>query len=199
MVRAAEAAGLESWIRVPVNRSDVVASALNLGAKGIIIPHVASVTDAEVAVRHAKFHPQGLRNWFSKARDARYGIEPTAAFIARRNSEVKLIVQLEDPEAFDDVDAIIGVAGVDVIMTGPGDLAHAYGIPGNFDDLRIQSAERRVFEAADRLGKPVLHFASSREERAELKRRHRVDYLVIGSDTGLMISALRQRLAEMKP
>jgi hypothetical protein len=30
-------------------------------------------------------------------------------------------------------------------------------------------------------------------------RRHLVDYLVIGSDTGLMISALKQRLAEMKP
>jgi 2-keto-3-deoxy-L-rhamnonate aldolase RhmA len=94
------------------------------------------------------------------------------------------------------VDEILAVPGLDMVMTGPGDLSQAYGIPGALDDPRILAAEHRVFQAADRARKPVLHFAFSGAELAAIERDYAIDYLVIASDTGLFIGALKQRLSD---
>lgn len=197
IIRAAEVAGIEPWVRVPANDPAVIGRYLNLGAAKIIVPHIRSVEDAATAVRHVKFSPQGERNWFSKARDGRYGIISGREYPARRTPVAELVVQVEDPEGIENIESILDVAGIDMVMTGPGDLAHVLGIAGQFEDPRILAAEERVFSAADDRGIPVLHFADSRAELHRLTATHPVSYVVAASDTTIVVTALRARHREL--
>ena len=49
-------------IRVGENRADQIAYALDVGAKGIIIPMVNNKQDAINAVQRCKYHPDGVRS-----------------------------------------------------------------------------------------------------------------------------------------
>lgn len=197
IIRAAETAGIEPWVRVPANDAAVIGQYLNLGAARIIVPHIHSAADAAAAVRHTKFSPHGERNWFSKARDGRYGIIPAKDYPARRAPQAGVVVQIEDPEGIENVDSILDVPGVDMVMTGPGDLAHVLGIAGRFEDQRIRDAEERVFRAADRRDIPVLHFADTGAELDRLVAAHRVSHVVAASDTTIVVTALRSRYREL--
>lgn len=196
LIRAAEAVSIEPWIRVPRNEAATIGQILNLGARGIIVPHVDSRSTAELAVRHSKFHPVGLRSWFSKARDGRCGLIPAREYPSRRNALTRLVVQIEDPKGLAEIDAILGVPGIDLVMTGPGDLAHALGLAGRLDDARIQQAEHDVFEAAARHNIPVVHFANSAEELVGIAAKCDVQYLVAGSDIAGMLEFLKHRRSQ---
>lgn len=197
LIRAAEAAGIEPWVRVPANDAAMIGQYLNLGAARIIVPHIRSAEDAAAAVRHVKFSPQGERNWFSKARDGRYGMIPAKEYPGQRTPAAQVVVQVEDPEGIEDIGSILDVPGIDMVMTGPGDLAHTLGIAGRFDDPRILDAEERVFSAADSRGIPVLHFADTRAELDSLMAAHPVSHIVAASDTAIFVAALRARRREL--
>ena len=193
LIRTAEAVSIESWVRVPRNEAATIGQVLNMGARCIVVPHIDSRSSAELAVRHSKFYPAGVRSWFSNARDARYGLIPSREYPALRNALTRLIVQIEDPKGIAAVEEILGVSGIDLVMTGPGDLAHGLGIPGRLDDERIQQAEHDVFRAAARHNIPVVHFADSAADLASIAARYDVQYLVAGSDVAGMLEFLKQR------
>src|SRR5690606_37753086 len=122
---------------------------------------------------------------------------PAEEYPSRRAPAALVVVQVEDPEGIENIDSILDVPGIDMVMTGPGDLAHTLGIPGKFDDPRILDAEKRVFSAADSRGIPVLHFADTRTELISLKAAHPVSHIVAASDTAILVSALRARFQEL--
>lgn len=129
----------------------------------------------------------------SKARDGRYGLIPASEYPTRRRPQVRVVVQVEDPEGIEAIDDILDVEGIDMIMTGSGDLAHGLGIASQFNDPRILDAEERVFSAADKRNVPVLHFADPRAELDRLTASHPVFYVVAASDTTMMVDGLRVR------
>ena len=63
------------------------------------------------------------------------------------------MVQIEDQEAIDCVDAIAAVDGVDVLFVGPADLSMSYGVPLQRQHPLIQSALDKVANAAAKNGK----------------------------------------------
>lgn len=198
LIRAAEAAGVEPWFRVPSGRPDCVSPYLDLGAKGIMVPHVDTAAQAAAAVGAAKFHPLGRRNWSATGRDARYGLVPPARFAGGRNETVRLIVQIETPEAVENVAAILAVPGVDMVATGPGDLAQGYGLPGQPSHPRVKEAEEKVYAAAAGLGRAVLHFSSSAAELQALASRWTVEHVVIATDLSLLAAGLTARLEDFR-
>ncbi|MDP2873062.1 MAG: aldolase/citrate lyase family protein [Bacillota bacterium] len=198
MVRAAELAGVEPWFRVPANDPQVIASYLELGVRAVMIPHVDDAAQARRAADAARFGPAGRRNWFAAGRAARYGLVPTVELPAARNASTRLIVQIETPEAVRAVDQILAVPGVDMVCTGPGDLAQCLGLTGQVRHPAVLAAEETVFAAAERAKKGVLYFASSAAELQALRTRWNVEYVMTGTDTGLVLGAMRERLAEMR-
>ena len=59
---AAQWAGVTPLVRVPAGRPDMIGSALDGGALGVIVPHVSTASDAEAAVAAARFPPSGHRS-----------------------------------------------------------------------------------------------------------------------------------------
>lgn len=127
-----------------------VMHALDLGVQGIMIPHCRSVEDAEALRRAALFPPAGNRG-FGPGRAASWGRVPAPEFFATANQEVLLLALVEDPEGIERIDEI-AAAGLDVLWIGTGDLALAYGVPGQPDHPRVLEAAERLAAACVKQG-----------------------------------------------
>jgi 4-hydroxy-2-oxoheptanedioate aldolase len=133
LVRAADAAGLPCLVRVAENQPSPIGKALEYGAQGIVVPHVSSQAEAEEAVRNAHYPPVGVRGAAPTIRGAHYGQIPWPDYLARAREETMVVLQIEGQEGIENLDAIMAVAGVDVLFVGPFDLSTVLGISGQLD------------------------------------------------------------------
>lgn len=133
LVRAADAAQLPCLVRVSDNEPTPVARVLEYGAQGIVVPHVSSRAEAEAAVSHAHYPPVGVRGAAPTIRAAHYGQTPWPDYMARAREETMVVLQIEGKEGIENLDAIMAVAGVDVLFVGPFDLSTVLGISGQLD------------------------------------------------------------------
>ena len=131
---------------------------LETGAQGIMYPRCSDASEAEEVVRWAKFAPLGERGFDGAGADAFYTGIPMDEYVRDANEETFLVIQLEDPNAIEQAEAIAAVEGVDVIMLGPADFSVLSGIPGQFDHPSIEKSLNKIAQAAANTGK---HWAST--------------------------------------
>ncbi len=121
---------------------------LEMDASGIMVPHVMNATDAASIVKNTKFFPLGLRPLDGGNADGGYCNVDFMDYIQQANEQRFNILQIEDVEALDELDAIAALPGVDMIFFGPGDFSQSIGAPGQMDHPKIAEARRLVAEAA---------------------------------------------------
>jgi 2-keto-3-deoxy-L-rhamnonate aldolase RhmA len=162
LIRAADAAGIPSLVRIDCSNPDNVLHVLDYGAIGVQAPHIRTRQDAEAVVRAVKYHPEGQRGMCPQVRAAGYGgWRDWAEYWPIANEETMVIAVIEDPEGMENIEAIAQVPGIDVIWVGIGDLGQAMGIGGELDHPLLIDAQRRGKEAADKAGKPCMSALSS--------------------------------------
>lgn len=126
---------------------------LEAGAHGIMYPRCESAAEAREVVRWSKFAPLGTRGFDGGNPDMPYCGMDMVEYLRQANEQTWLVIQIEDPQALDQADAIAAVEGVDVLMLGPADFSILSGVPGQFDHPLLQDAYRRLATAAARHGK----------------------------------------------
>jgi 4-hydroxy-2-oxoheptanedioate aldolase len=119
-----------------------------MGVMGIIIPDVATAERARAAVAAAKFAPVGDRGLFSASRQSGYGIVGGAEYTRWTNRQVVLGIQIESREAIDKIDEILAVDGIDLVLSGRGDLSNALGVTGQKNHPSVLQAEEKIFSKA---------------------------------------------------
>ena len=92
LVRAAEVAGMTPLIRVSVNRADLILRALDIGARGIQVPHVSTGAEAQQVVEYAKYYPDGTRGLSPFTRAGGYGLD-AKGYTERANQETIVVVK----------------------------------------------------------------------------------------------------------
>ncbi|WP_410834736.1 HpcH/HpaI aldolase family protein [Paraburkholderia sp. SIMBA_030] len=191
---AARAARVAAIVRVPVTAPDYVLAALDDGATGILAPHIASARDAADLVSWCRY--SGKRGFSNSPRAGRYGGKGVWQHIDEADKTVTVIAMIEDAEAVERIDEIVGVVGLDGVFVGRGDLGVALGDrePGA---PRVKAATDKVIEAARRARKPVCLLAANAAEAAEF-RVTGVSAFVISSDQGFMRTAAKSALGEFQ-
>lgn len=126
---------------------------LEAGASGIMYPRCDSAAEAAEVVKWAKFAPIGKRGFDGSGPDVPFLLTSMKDYLPRANQETFVIIQIEEPHALDEVDAIFAVPGVDFVMLGPADFSVLTGIPGEFGHPSIRSAIERIATAARKAGK----------------------------------------------
>jgi 2-keto-3-deoxy-L-rhamnonate aldolase RhmA len=150
---AGDAAGLSVMVRPPSDRPEAILAALDRGAAGVQVPHVATAAQADAIVRAVKYGPRGDRGLGTSVRAAGYGVDlDVAAYVARANRETIVCVQIEDREGLANVAEIAAVPGVDVVFVGPMDLSQALGHPGDLARPEFRREVERAFAAAQAAG-----------------------------------------------
>lgn len=179
-IRAAKAYGCDTLVRVPRGSYSDLIRPLEMDASGIMVPHVMNGQDAAQIAHHTRFHPVGLRALDGGNADGAYTMVGMSDYIAHANQQRLVVVQIEDPEALDDIDQIAATPGLDMLFFGPGDFSQAIGHPGEGQHPKIAEARRLVAEAAARHGK----FAGTVTSAAGLKDTIAMGYrfISVGAD-----------------
>lgn len=152
-IRAAKIYDCDSIVRVERGSYSDLIRPLEMDATALMVPHVMSAEDAKEIAWRTRFHPIGRRPLDGGNADGAYCGIPVTEYIAQANRERMIIVQIEDPEAMEELDGIASVEGIDMIFFGPGDYSHALGDPGNLNHPEVQAGYKRVAEVALKHGK----------------------------------------------
>ena len=126
--------GIAPMVRLSHPSAVDAAQALDLGAQGIVAPYVETVAQADevaAAVHYRPIKGQILRDFRSGAR------KPTAKtreFLAGFNTNNLAIIGIESVPAYENLDALIAVEGVDGVFIGPHDVTVSMEMPEEYDN-----------------------------------------------------------------
>ena len=198
MVRACDAHGLSSIVRVPKLDHSLIAKYLETGALGVAVPHINTPEQARAVVDAARYVPEGRRGCDAGAsRSSAYNlIESPTEYFAHSNRELLVAVWVEEVEGMKNLDAILKVPGVDAVHFGPGDLALSMGLPGGTDHPAVKAALAEGRQKVRAAGKALIgepsDVATARAYLAEGVQ------LVSTQVTAMLTNTARAYLAELK-
>ena len=155
-VRAARAAGIVPFIRVPSCDPVVVKPFLELHPAGIILPRINNVKDAEQAVKSCRYPPRGVRG-YGPSRGVRFGGISQREYLEREDQNMLVILQIEHIDAVNQIDKVLEIPGVDSIVTGPNDLSATMGLFGQTSHPDVVAAVETVYSSAIQRGIPAGH------------------------------------------
>ncbi len=200
---AAQDLGLTAAVRVPANAPEYISRVLDLGATGIIAPHVRSAAEARAVVRAAKLPPQGERSNTGLFPQLHYRSFPAAETCAAINDATWVIVQLESADGLASASEIVSVEGVDLVLVGLNDMLGDLGLAGQYDHPRVDEIYRQVIETCRRHGKHCgVGGLASRPDLMERYVRMGARYVSSGTDTAFLLGAATARarqIGEFKP
>ncbi len=180
LTRACDIWGMTSVVRVNKNDQGLIYRTLDRGAQGVIVPHVDTAEEAQNVVNGGKFAPLGKRGLFTSRQG--YG---TRDFLERANEETLLVALIEDIKAWENLDAILEVDGLDVLFVAPSDFAASMGLIGQVShpdvQAKIDDAITRIVDADRHAG--TLAFDKTVEKYAAMGVRF------FYTDTGPWIAA----------
>lgn len=193
-------------VRLPANGREhveyMIKQALDLGAFGVVVPHVNSREDALAAVGAVRYtQREGARDSEPRGRRgvgygwaARYWGIPAARYVERADlwpldprGELLLWCMVESGEGVARAREIASTPGVSGIFLGPSDLAVSLGIAES--DPRLEQAVETVLAACRETGTPCGTLTSGENVARRLKQGFR--FLAVGSDSGLPASTDR--------
>jgi 4-hydroxy-2-oxoheptanedioate aldolase len=169
MILAAYAADTTPIVRVVKNEPELIMRALDIGAMGILVPHVCTEADARLLKYTALYPPDGRRG-VGVGRGGRWGAIPMDEYFRTSNAEVVLMAMIEDAEAIENIEAIAAV-GLDILWVGTHDLAASYSLLGQITHPRVLAAGDRVVAAGKRANTAVGFPARNPDDAREALRR----------------------------
>jgi 4-hydroxy-2-oxoheptanedioate aldolase len=191
--------GISPIVRIPFPCAREAAMALDGGAHGIVAPYVETVEEVRDLVGAVHYRPikgRQLRNLLA-------GTQPPAVatreFLTRFNQHHYAIVGIESVAAYENLDALINVPGVDGVFMGPHDLSVSLEAPEQWDNpalLRlIEDVIVRCREAGIGVGVHLSSIFSLEQTRRFISLG--MNWILDGADVIFARQGLRQRRAEL--
>ena len=123
---------------------------------------------------------------------------------AAKNTERIVILQIESPEALENVEKIAALPGFDMLLFGPGDFSHRIGKPGDIGAPEVVAARKRIAAAAKKNGKFLMAagvFAPLAEMVAEGHGLFSIgaDVVAIANYTKDRLQTVRGQIAGLPP
>ncbi|HWL07992.1 MAG TPA: aldolase/citrate lyase family protein [Planctomicrobium sp.] len=188
------------FVRVPAAGREqlqfVIKQVLDLGAMGLVVPHVDTAEEARAMVQASRFpqlkeapdyEPAGKRG-IGYGWAARYWGLSGSEYARRADlwphdsqGELVLWIMIETADAVTNCRAIAETPGIGGLFIGPSDLAFSLGVPLN--DPAVDEAIDQVVAVAKETGVPLGTLCSGKDVPKRLSQGFR--FLAVGSDGGL--------------
>jgi 4-hydroxy-2-oxoheptanedioate aldolase len=174
LILTAYANDITPIVRVNENRPGLIMRVLDIGAQGVLVPHIKTPDDARRAVAAALYPPEGARG-IGPNRGSQFGAIPGDEYFKAINEEVAVLLMVEEAEAVESIDAITDIDGITALSIGLSDLSGSLGVPGQANHPSVNAAVDQVMGVAARKGIPVsLSVRTVAEVRDALKRGARL-------------------------
>lgn len=197
LILAMDAHDCPAIVRLTSNDPNQIKRVMDAGATGIMVPLINSAADAEAAVRHTYYPPQGTRGvGLARAQAYGAGFKP---YIDWLSNHAVVVVMIEHRDAVDNIDEILDVEGVDAFIIGPYDLSASMGMPGEVSHPDVLDAIAHTLKAGLAHGKTGgIHVVEP--DREELYRQIDSGYRFLGYalDIRILDSLCRRDLGEIR-
>lgn len=190
---AARAVGTAGIVRVAEPTPAKLLAVLDDGATGVLVPHVSSLAKARDIVAACRYRG-GRRGFSNSPRAGGYGTIGMWDHVKAADATVTCIAMIEDPEALDEIDAIVAVDGLDGVFIGRGDLTVAFGV-ADASATEVRSACERITAAARKADKPVCVMVGGAAEAAPF-RAMGASAFIVGSDQAFLRQAAQKVLSD---
>ncbi|MEM7126663.1 MAG: aldolase/citrate lyase family protein [Chloroflexota bacterium] len=187
--------GVAPLIRVAWNDPSLIKKAYDVGAVAVMVPQVNTAEEAAKAVEYAFYPPLGQRgvspNWPHLAGENWMDVIKTA------NQETVLFVQIESEEAYNNLDEIAAVPGIDVLFVGPMDLSASLGV---ITETRHEKVLKVMEDVPKRMPADGPKIATTLVNIDEMQEKFRWGYTVmnVGSPLGYGVQALNGHIGTLK-
>jgi len=112
----------EFVVRPPSHDPNLIKRLMDGGVRSFMFPFVQTVAEAEAAVASTRYPPRGIRGFSGGSRANDYG-RGTESYIQDYERDICVILQVESPQAVDNIAGYATIDGVDAILIGANDLA----------------------------------------------------------------------------
>ncbi len=194
LCRALVLGGAQPFVRVATAGCTEIKQAIEAGARGIILPMIASAAELEQAIAWAHYPPRGSRGvGFSRAN--LFGRHFQEHFDTI-NDELVIVAQIESIRAVEALTGILAVPGLDAIMVGPYDLSASMGLTGRFNHPDFQGALSTIVAAARRAQIPMgLHVVQPDPAVLQAKIAEGYQFIAYGIDAVFLNHSARNPLS----
>jgi len=194
LILGGRCSGLPCLVRIPANVPALAGQMLDLGAAGVLVPHVSNTAAAAATLAEAKFH-RGRRGFSPSTRAAGYGMSAGADYAARADAACMVWCQIEDGEALRHIDELAAMDAIDCLFIGPADLALSLGAKDHTDPV-VAQAVQAVARAGEKHGRAIGIFVNDMEEGQRMLALG-ISVLVCGSDQSHLLRAARSMKASL--
>jgi 2-keto-3-deoxy-L-rhamnonate aldolase RhmA len=189
--------GIAPLVRVSEVHYNLVSRALDAGAEGIVLPRVERAEQCRELVRCARFAPEGERGLSTFAGHNDFTPVPdVAAFVAERNRNILLFVQIETRLGLENRRAILSEPGIDGCLVGTGDLAFSLGVPGQMNHPDVVRAAEDIFATCRERSRIYTVPVRSPDDTARWQAAG-MHMITLSTDGGLLAAGARQFLASV--
>ncbi|MHC6225610.1 4-hydroxy-2-oxoheptanedioate aldolase [Pseudomonas sp. X10] len=186
----------QAVIRPVTGDTALIKQVLDIGAQTLLVPMVESAEQACQLVRAVHYPPSGVRGVGSAlARASRWNTIP--GYLDRADEQMCLLVQIENRQGLDNLDAITAVDGVDGVFIGPADLSAAMGHRGNPGHPEVQAAIEDAIVRIRQAGK-AAGILSADEQLARRYIELGAAFVAVGVDTTVLMRGLQALLGKFK-
>jgi 2-keto-3-deoxy-L-rhamnonate aldolase RhmA len=169
MATLARALDFPMVVRPPEGNREWITRLLDAGVWNLHIPQVDTPEQAAEVVACSRYAPLGSRGMYGFGPHTQYRTLPPAEHMAAANARVHVTAMLETKSAFDHLDGIAAVPGIDALTIGPTDLAQDLGVLGTPKQRDVLNEyRRRLVDACRKHGKAVSMAVDSVETVREM-------------------------------
>ena len=184
-------------IRVTVATYPYLARALDIGAMGVICPHVETPEEVRLIVDSCLYAPLGQRGLsLSSIHLAHRRVAPKE-YVEWTNANTLIVIQPETREAIENIEKLVSIPGVDAVMIGPQDLSLSLGIVGQLKHPQMAEAYERTIAACQKYGvAPGIHLTEFDQAQEWLAKGMR--FFTFQNDIRMLIDAGKSSTANLR-
>ena len=179
-------------VRVPTSNEEDVLSILDMGANGVLFPHINCKQDAITAINVSKYKSEdfelGRRGFSNSSRSGNYGSFTIDKMLEASNKNVSVLCQIEEIQAVDNIDEITEVRGIDCLFIGRADLAVSMGCNSITDSI-VENAIDIVVKSAKRNGIPLGMYLPDNNDLEKWISKG-FSLFIVGSDQSYLKSSI---------
>lgn len=165
------------FVRIPPNGNEknqwLAKQALDLGAYGIVWPHISTAEQAYNAVAACRYprlktaklsEPAGIRGDAPLAAARYWGLtqqeyyRKADVWPLNPQGEILVVLMIEDTQGIANLREILkNVPGIGLVLIGEGDLSQELGVPRQYDHASVVEAMGQIVATCKECGVPVGH------------------------------------------
>ena len=185
-------------VRVPEKKSWMIQQALDQGAHGIILPGITTADDVNHFVKDVKFYPDGSRGFTPFTKAGGFTNVNAKTYPQKANDMTLTGIIIESMAAFNNLDSILEIEGLDIVYFGAYDLSMEMGSPGEVFSKKLIEMISFGIKQTTEAGKCPGGFVPQSVDRIKFVMDLGIKFVTYNVDSAILFHGIDDVLREIR-